>query len=383
MSMDAKLERENEIKQRQHIQREFVRQWMLDTKGPRPTCHWKHQNRDQIQKELGMFMEEELAKFKAELDDIYARTIQDVGGDILKQMPAEEVLTAHGLTQLAVHPIPAWLEEFDAAGAFEALRCVKANGMGLSDSGSLMAFTDLVTNGHDFYSGVSFWRNAYRFWLVHYAKMIDGDFHRKIDGVVTKFIKDHLNDGFVAHYKKAPVKTYERIKEKERRFGEASHDTYAGRTMAAHCLDVIRGSITVKQPRAVCLLIERLKQLTPKENKMQVVRVTNRYSEKADALNGYRNVEINIICDLGMHPSGCGRPKHFQHLAIVGEVQIILDDFLEVKKRRHHLYKLFRGEYDWSPEDALQGANWGDDDGVEDDKHTHSGLSRLSVLEPP
>merc|ERR1712190_426356 len=83
--------------------------------------------------------------------------------------------------------------------------------------------------------------------------------------------------------------------------------------------DIVRGSITVKSPREVFLLIERFKQLELQENKMQVVRVVNRYSQKADTLQGYRNVEINIHWDGGMQPSFCGRQGRFLHLAFVGE----------------------------------------------------------------
>lgn len=36
---------------------------------------------------------------------------------------------------------------------------------------------------------------------------------------------------------------------------------------------------------------------------------------------------------------------------MVGEVCIVLEDFLKVHKRRHLLYKLKEGVFDWSPDD--------------------------------
>lgn len=38
-------------------------------------------------------------------------------------------------------------------------------------------------------------------------------------------------------------------------------------------------------------------------------------------------------------------------MTMVGEVCIVLEDFLKVHKRRHLLYKLKEGVFDWSPDD--------------------------------
>jgi hypothetical protein len=279
-------------------------------------------------------------------------------------LAAEEILNKQCLSQLDAHQIPLWLEQQDPAGAFEALRLVTAAGMGKDDDDSVLCFIDLLTQNHDFLTGKGFWKNVYRLWLRAYARVAEGEFHKGVQSVLTKYHEQHPEEEMQAVFKQVPVKSYERMKEKERRFGESSHETYKGRTAAANILDVVRNSITVKCPKAAMVLInEYFKPLNKTGSKMQLVRIVNRFNDKAETLAGYRNIEMNIMWNGGLRASACGRPSHSMQLCIIGEVQIVLDSFLKVRKRRHLLYKCSRGTFDWQAGDAEEhDANLGCDE---------------------
>merc|ERR1719390_361212 len=109
------------------------------------------------------------------------------GGSKLTQMPSEEILNARYCSQLHAHPIPVWLEQPDPAGAFEALRLVKAGNMGKDDDDAVMSFTEFITLSHPTMpldTGKMFWKNVYRIWLAHYAEACDTEFQKCIKGVV-------------------------------------------------------------------------------------------------------------------------------------------------------------------------------------------------------
>lgn len=347
-----------EAARRQREQRFFVRQWLLDTMGPRPGPDWDHENRAAYGEQLRAVVAEELEAFGVELEGRYEGLLEGPAMAELAALPAEEVLDTALLCQLGAHPIPLWVEQLDPAGALEALRLVGAPGMGRDDDASLMAFTELIIVNPDFDSGRAFWQNIYRFWLSLYAKMADMDFQRKVRGIVDAFNEVHGESLGVATFRAAPVKTYERIKAKEASLGQAaSYETYEGRTRAARVLDVIRSSITVSSPEGmVVLLKEYFKPLQTKENLLRLVRLTNRFSSTAETLHGYRSIEMNLLWNGGLRAGLCARPHAHVQIQIIGEVQIVLEDILAIHKRRHLVYKCARGDFDWSQEGRLAAA---------------------------
>eukprot|EP00747_Dinoflagellata_sp_TGD_P184476 gnl/TRDRNA2_/TRDRNA2_40115_c0_seq1.p1 gnl/TRDRNA2_/TRDRNA2_40115_c0~~gnl/TRDRNA2_/TRDRNA2_40115_c0_seq1.p1 ORF type:complete len:892 (-),score=196.87 gnl/TRDRNA2_/TRDRNA2_40115_c0_seq1:73-2748(-) len=357
-SESAREQRLQEIEERRQLQKQFIAQWLLDTKGPRPTQDWPHDNRAAYAEVLKAVLAEELADFQKELDALYERMCDESdGGAELAEMPAEEVLRPRYLSQAGAHPIPVWLELRDPRGTFEALRSVAAAGMGRDDDESVMCFVDLLCNGHDFNTGASFWANVYRLWLWRYSLVANDGFHKQVSAIVAKFNEAYNGQGLKATYKQVPVKTYERIKIKERQFGVASPDTFVGRTIAAKILDIVRGSITVNSPKAaVILLNEFLRPLTSEANKLELAYIKNSYSAKAESSidSPPRRIEVNLFWNGGLQASPCGRQNVSLPVAIVGEVQIVLEEFLAVRKRRHLLYKCWRGDFDWSEEDRQQ-----------------------------
>jgi hypothetical protein len=342
-----------DIEQRQNDQKRFIKQWLLDTKGPRLSSSWKYENRVGYNEDLKRVLDEELGRFRKELDKIYSKVKEQDYGQKLVSLPAEEILKSECMSQLGVHTIPVWIEQQDPAGAFDALRLVTAAGMGKDDNESVLCFIDLITQKHDFLNGKGFWRNVYRLWLHAYASVANSEYHRKLQGLVNKYNEEHPEEEMQVTYKQVPVKTYERIKEKERQYGESTHETYQGRTLAANVLDIIRGSILVKCPRAAVTLVnDYFRPLKQSGNKLQLVRVVNRFNDRAETLAGYRNIELNVLWDGGGRSSFCGRHAHNIQVCFVGEVQIVLDSFLSIKKRRHLIYKCARGEFDWQKTDV-------------------------------
>jgi ankyrin repeat protein len=352
LSDSVKQERIREIEHRWKEQKRFVQHWLQDTAGPRPSTEWPHQNRGAYAAELQQLLSEELAGFEKELAVLYARTKEQPGGSKLMQMPAEETLKERYCSQLQAHPIPVWLEQPSASGAFEALRLVGCGNMGKDDDEAVMSFMEFVSLNPGLDTGKGFWKNVYREWLAHYAQAVDAEFQRCIKLVVDRFNTAYKGQGKVATYTAAKPKQAERIRAKERRFDDGSWETYEGRTVAAKVLDVVRGSICVKSPDAANILVEEFfRPATMIDNKFEVVRIRNGFNENAETLLGYRYLEINIHWQGGIRVGECGRPHTSLQHAIVGEVQIVLEDYLAVRKRRHIIYKCSTGVFDWPPED--------------------------------
>merc|ERR1740139_182246 len=110
------------------------------------------------------------------------------------------------------------------------------------------------------------------------------------------------------------------------------------------------------------MLDEFIRPLTLLHNHMVPVRIVNRFNKAAETLHGYRNIEVNVFFDGGQQHGACGRENSHLVLALVGEVQIVLEDFLEVRRRRHLVYKCSKGVFTWPPErdledETLNGAN--------------------------
>merc|ERR1711862_406735 len=197
---------------------------------------------------------------------------------------------------------------------------------------------------------------GYRLWLYNIARMAESDFLRKVQNVVKRFNEQHAEEGLEAEFRAGPTKTYEQIKKKEQLYGESTHKTYEGRVLASKVLDCIRCSVTVNTARAAVTIYEEFfRPLKLIQDKLHLVRVRNRFNENAETLAGYRNIEMNLLWDGGLRSGKCGRPNRSLRLSLIGEVQIVLKDFIAVRKRRHLLYKCSKGDFAWPPEDGAAG----------------------------
>jgi len=350
---DANMDRKAEVDDRMKEQMSFLRQWFIDTRGPRKGSNWKYDNREAYGEEMQKVLREEMAKFRVLFEQCFERMQRQPGGQDLVNRPCSEVMEGALYTQLQAHPMLPWLQRLDPTEAFEALRCVGAADMGGDDALSVLSFVDLLFTNTDFDNGKHFWKNVYRLWLASYAKLANLDFQKRLGGLVNRFAEANEKQDVTITFQGCEPKSYERIKAKEKTLGESTHENYEGRTMAAQVLDVVRCSIIVSSPLMACRLIDEVFQpLRLSRDKIEVMRIENRFSAAANTeeLMGDRNIELTVMMEPGVRATACGRKDHSLHLKIIGEVQIVLEDFLNVRERRILLTKAARGEYDWPDE---------------------------------
>lgn len=231
--------------------------------------------------------------------------------------------------------------------AFDALRVVQALGMGKDDSQSLSIFADLLVKNDDFSTGQLFWSNVYRLWLVHYAAIAQLDFNRKVHAIVGAFNDAYESSGLKASVRVVPSKRYDRLKEKEKLFAAPTTDQH--KVVAGQVLDIIRASIVVNSAEAAVRMVnEYLRTSTIIRNRMEVVRIVNNFHESAKT-DGYRDVVINMVYNGGCGVAPCGRPNKSLTVSCVGEVQVVLEDFIARKKRMHLLTKFAAGDFEHKP----------------------------------
>ncbi|CAK9093076.1 unnamed protein product [Durusdinium trenchii] len=140
-----------------------------------------------------------------------------------------------------------------------------------------------------------------------------------------------------------------RTRHKEKTLGFVpSAESFDGRSSASRILDVVRGSITVKSPKAVLKLMESFKKLDRSMDRMILVRQINRFNREAETLEGYRFMEMHVLFRNGVRAASCGREGKTIEVDLLGEVCIVLEDFLQIHKRRHLLFKIKQGIFDWT-----------------------------------
>lgn len=354
-------ERTAEIQSRQKAQRDFVRQWLEDTRGLRPSPEWTHENRIGYGEKLREVVAEELVKFEEERDKIYNDAMKKEGGTELMALQLVEVLDKSMQSQLCAHPIPLWLETLDASAAFDALRQVGAGGICRDGTEVTGWITELLTIPFDFRTGQMFWRNVYRLWLCSYAKMVNADFQHRFNKLVDTFNANHREMGFNAVYTAAPVKTYDRIKFQALTLGRAAnYHTYVARTADAQNMDLIRGLVVVNTPQAAMHLLDSyIRPLDLSENHLQLVRVSNFYHPDADVLDGFRKIELNLL-----YRGRLGHSVKAATVGLIGEVRIILEDFVPLIERRSLFVKILRGDFDWVQDPDY----FGDESDIEETK---------------
>merc|ERR1712032_955781 len=113
---------------------------------------------------------------------------------------------------------------------------------------------------------------------------------------------------------------------------------------AASILDLVRVSVTVNcSEAAVRLLRDFFKPMTISRNRLEIVRIQNRFHQDAATTSGYRDIVLNVHFDGGPWKTYGSREIRY---SIVGEVQIVLEDFIDVRKRMVLLQQYMRGDFD-------------------------------------
>lgn len=154
-----------------------------------------------------------------------------------------------------------------------------------------------------------------------------------------------------------PVKGLPRLLEKTREAREERGDLdWPGRppeylrfSYCFHILDTVRLSFicegeTLQEQVAACMrLVEAFQDCTVERDKVCLLRQKSGFAAGIAGSGGYADVKLLMYADLGTH-------KAFDNtevpLQIVGEVQLILHGYMEVKKRMHLVYEVERGSFD-------------------------------------
>jgi len=257
-----------------------------------------------------------------------------------------EVLKPALLSQAGAHSILTWLDTLDMQGAYQALRTVHALGKSDEEYEPIAHFMDFVSGNTDFETGRYFWTNVYKVWLSHMAIAVQHDFQQKMKGIIYEFNALHGKDRLRATYRLAAPKTYDRLKQKELEFGTPDALTHGGRFVARNILDLVRCTVSVNCPRAaVVLLNDFFRPLSISKNRLQLVRIENRFHEDAQVASGCcRDLSLNIHYDGGNRKVNVKEDDAY--LSLVGEVKVVMEDFASVLDRSNLIQKYSAGEFD-------------------------------------
>mmetsp|Transcript_42608 Transcript_42608/g.110086 ORF Transcript_42608/g.110086 Transcript_42608/m.110086 type:complete len:997 (-) Transcript_42608:274-3264(-) len=116
-----------------------------------------------------------------------------------------------------------------------------------------------------------------------------------------------------------------------------------------HILDTVRLSFTcggdgVAEQVACCMkVLDEFAALTPEKDGICLLRQKSGFAPDQKGAGGYADVKLLCYADLGVHKCFDGAEIP---LRIVGEIQLILKGYMEVKNRMHLTYEVARGSFD-------------------------------------
>lgn len=352
----ARLEVYQDILARREEQSAFLEYWLRTTAGPPPGREWPYENREAFREDLQRTATAEAKHFSEELDGLHRNLLESKDGNALCSVELVNVLRPEVRNQDDAHPILLWLDTLDLGEAFQSLRAIGAKGVaGKTEEESLMAFMELVINDDDFNTGIVFWKNVYKLWLSALAKMANLMFQQLVKKVLDDFNAKYEAEGLTGRHHEAPPKSYEQMRQKERRLNRVCHDTHPGRRVASGFLDVVRCAITVNCPRAAVLLLEDFfRPLRLGTDKIELIRVENGFHKDAKPEYGYRDLVLNLHwtgapqrCPPQARGGGPSAARAAEmSLAVVGEVRISLEEFVAVRNRMQLITKYLAGGFD-------------------------------------
>ena len=255
----------------------------------------------------------------------------------------------------AVSGSPPWLNasdddidlDGDLAGAFK---------LTLQPSGVLQSvgdFCNLVQRGaHSMFvsqhpkhfnrqaNTLDFWLSLLTMSTVKHHETLDDEVQEYMSTLPKRFLKDNITQNLV-HYKRAPLKRYERIRQKALEYivELKSKRTVGGMVNAVgRVIDIIRCSFVVPTADEMMQLYSFFCAATLQGDGIQALRCKNEHNPNAHSTGGgYRDMKFNLLYQSKKIQGKTGRT--------IIEVQIILQSFLEVKKKMHAVYRIDRGDF--------------------------------------
>lgn len=194
---------------------------------------------------------------------------------------------------------------------------------------------------------------------IAFAQLCNKEFQIRMRGIAARVAKrqrlDVQNTEEIVQTKRLP-----RLSEKCRA-ALAEHgnmawpdleDEHIRHSHSFYILDVVRMSFvcrgaTVADQVYCCMqVVEELCSCTVEADGICVLRKKSGFSASTPTgKGGYADVKLLMYADLGSHMAFDGSPVPLQ---LVGEVQVILEDFMKVKSRMHLVYEVDRGSFDQS-----------------------------------
>jgi len=299
--------------------------------------------------------------FEGRLSTIYGSLAGVRGGPELLTLPATRIYVDDARM---VHQCPSglfWATSRSMRRAYAALQEVGAiHGVG--------DLSQLMSNGrHQFMGSVhpvdfehldspKFWGRLVVLYLIAACKRAQPAFRAACKKVADGISGAKWQPGELKKYERSWIKTEEYILEKE-----LAKD--GDRICAAgYVVDMMRGSITVHSAEdalVACRAIEASKDWV-------VLKSKNGFHESAESMGGYRDIKY-IVRMRGQAPlpgasqrqaaSGssarskvaCAEHPNVDDLARggpTGEIQVLLSEYLAVKKSMHSIYTAARGDFD-------------------------------------
>lgn len=126
-------------------------------------------------------------------------------------------------------------------------------------------------------------------------------------------------------------------------------ELYLQHTYCFYILDTVRMSFscrgeTVPEQVHCCMrVLEEFQHCSVETDGVQLLRTKSGFAAGVTADGGYADVKLLCYADLGSHVAFDGTEIP---LRIIGEIQLILEDYEAVKKRMHLVYEVNRGSFD-------------------------------------
>jgi hypothetical protein len=322
-------------------------------------------NRYGHRKEFDQLLFKTMNEFSNQLELKYKEMQAHASGPKLMSVPVSQIFTDTGETlctamllqqnSQAVSGSPPWLNtngddthpDGDLAGAFK---------LTLKPSGVLESvndFCNLIQRGANSMfasqhpknfnrqaSILNFWLSLLTMSTVKHHETLNDEVQEYMSTLPKRFMKDNITQKLV-YYKRAPLKRYERIRQKalEYFFELKLKRTVGGMANAVgRVVDIIRCSFVVPTAYEMMQLYNFFCAATLQEDGVQALRCKNEHNPNAHSTGGgYRDMKFNLLYQSKKIQGKTGRT--------IIEVQIILKSFLEVKKKMHAVYRIDRGDF--------------------------------------
>lgn len=202
----------------------------------------------------------------------------------------------------------------------------------LMQSGLHPLFRSPKPNAFTNSSSSVFWMHIGSLMIVAQSRKLDAEFQECVARFAARFPG--------VFHKPAPVKECDRVLVKAQEYFTESglpDSPSGGLQGAGRVADVMRCSLCVKDAETAVAVLDALDATTIPENQLTPLRRKSGFAKDTEALGGYRDIKYNMRFE--------SRKVSDMEGVAVTEIQVILQSYLDVKKRMHAIYRVNRGDF--------------------------------------